>query len=128
MTFKQAKWSEPTLFELGSSGRRGFLLPPIEDKVRKTVGEIKIPEKILRRNKPNLPELSEVEIVRHYTRLTEMSYGVDNGPVPLGSCTMKYNPRIALDIASDPRITTIHPLQDEKTIQGLLEILYNLQF
>ena len=71
--------------------------------------------------------VSEVEVLRHYVNLTQMSYGVDNGPVPLGSCTMKYNPRIGLEIASDERITWLHPLQDERTIQGLLEILYLLQ-
>ena len=125
--FRQAKWSEPTVFELGSTGRTGFIVPPVEEEVKSIVGEIRVPEKIRRSKKPELPELSEVEVVRHYTRLAESSYGVDNGPVPLGSCTMKYNPRIALEIAMDHRITSVHPLQDEKTIQGLLEIMYNLQ-
>lgn len=125
--FRQAKWNEPLIFELGSSGRAGFIVPDPEDEVRKVVGEIRIPKKILREKPPNLPEVSEVEVIRHYTRLTEMSYGVDNGPVPLGSCTMKYNPRIAWEISSDIRINMLHPLQDERTVQGLLEILYDLQ-
>jgi len=125
--FRQAKWSEPLIFELGSPGRIGFLVPDVEEDVKREVGELRVPEKIRRKDKPNLPELSEVDVVRHYTRLSQMSYGVDNGPVPLGSCTMKYNPRIALDIASDPRITQVHPLQDQRTIQGLLEIMYLLQ-
>ncbi len=127
MVFRQSKWSEPLVFELGNHGRRGFLVPEIDEETRRVVGEIRIPDKILRKNKPALPELSEVEVMRHYTRLTEMSYGVDNGPVPLGSCTMKYNPRIAWEFISDPRITMLHPLQDTRTVQGLLEIMYMLQ-
>lgn len=127
MVFRQSKWDEPIIFELGSSGRRGFIFPQISNRVKNLVGEIKISDKIRREKPASLPELSEVEVIRHYTRLAEMSYGVDNGPVPLGSCTMKYNPRIALEIAYDPRITMIHPLQDEKTIQGLLQMLYELQ-
>lgn len=125
--FKQAVWSEPLVFELDEEGKVGYLLPELEERILKTVGNVRIPEKILRKNKPNLPSLSEVEVVRHFTRLTQMSYGVDCGPVPLGSCTMKYNPKVALDVALDPRVTNIHPLQDPKTIQGLLEIMYLLQ-
>ncbi len=125
--FRQAKWSEPLVFELGNSDREGFLVPELEKEIIGVVGEINIPEKIRRNKEPELPMLSEVEVVRHYTRLTEMSYGIDNGPVPLGSCTMKYNPRIGWEIASDPRITEVHPLQDTTTIQGLLEMMYELQ-
>lgn len=127
MRFRQAKWSEPLVFELSSKGRRGFIVPSIEEKVKSIVGGIKIPKKIRREKSPKLPNLSEVDVIRHYTRLTEMSYGIDNGPVPLGSCTMKYNPRIAAEITSDRRITDLHPLQDQRTIQGLLKIMYLLQ-
>ncbi|MEM0002107.1 MAG: aminomethyl-transferring glycine dehydrogenase subunit GcvPB [Desulfurococcaceae archaeon] len=125
--YKQAKWSEPLVFELGAKERIGINLPEVEEEVKQTVGEIKIPDEIRRKIPPNLPELSEVEVVRHFTRLTQMSYGVDNGPVPLGSCTMKYNPRIAWDIAFNSGISDLHPLQDVKTVQGLLEIMYELQ-
>ncbi len=125
--FRQAYWDEPLIFELGSKGRRGYIVPRINDEIKKTVGEIRISEKIRRKNKLRLPEVSEVEVIRHYTRLTEMAYGVDNGPVPLGSCTMKYNPRIGFEVANDRRVAWIHPLQDEDTIQGLLELLYSLQ-
>ncbi|ADI32443.1 aminomethyl-transferring glycine dehydrogenase subunit GcvPB [Staphylothermus hellenicus] len=125
--FRQARWDEPLIFELGNKGRKGFIIPEPEEDVKRKVGKIKISEKILREKPPNLPEVSEVEVIRHYTRLTEMSYGVDNGPVPLGSCTMKYNPRIAWEISNDYRINMLHPLQDERTVQGLLEILYELQ-
>ncbi|MEM4557426.1 MAG: aminomethyl-transferring glycine dehydrogenase subunit GcvPB [Desulfurococcaceae archaeon] len=125
--YRQARFNEPLVFELGAPGRVGISLPDVEEAVREAVGEIRIPESIRRTSPPNLPELSEVEVVRHFTRLTEMSYGVDNGPVPLGSCTMKYNPRIAWNIAFDSRISQLHPLQDERTVQGLLEMMYELQ-
>ncbi len=127
MVFRQAKWDEPLIFELGGSGRTGFIVPGVEDEIRGVVGSIKLPDKILRDKEPGLPEVSEVEVVRHYTRLTEMSYGVDNGPVPLGSCTMKYNPRIGWEYMFDYRVSQIHPFQDERTVQGLLEIMYELQ-
>ncbi|MEM1833373.1 MAG: aminomethyl-transferring glycine dehydrogenase subunit GcvPB [Desulfurococcaceae archaeon] len=125
--FRQAKWDEPLVFEMGCEDRVGYLLPEIEDRILEKVGDIKLPEKIIRKKEPNLPSLSEVEVIRHYTRLTQMSYGVDCGPVPLGSCTMKYNPRFILDVVQDRRITSLHPLQDESTVQGLLEIMYMLQ-
>lgn len=125
--FKQARWEEPIVFELGAPGRTGILLPNVEDDVKRVVGDIKIPESMRRSTPPNLPELSEIEVIRHFTRLTQMSYGVDNGPVPLGSCTMKYNPRIAWRIAFDERLSLLHPLQDERTVQGLLEMMYELQ-
>jgi glycine dehydrogenase subunit 2 len=125
--FRQAKWSEPLIFELSVKGRRGFLVPEPEREVKEKVGSIKLSEDMARTTDPDLPELSEVDVVRHFTRLTEMAYGVDNGPVPLGSCTMKYNPRIAWEVASDPRILGLHPLQDEDTVQGLLEMIYEMQ-
>ncbi|MEM1719549.1 MAG: aminomethyl-transferring glycine dehydrogenase subunit GcvPB [Desulfurococcaceae archaeon] len=125
--FRQAKWTEPLVFELGAPGRVGISLPEVEDNVKKLVGEIRLPKSIRRSSPPSLPELSEVEVIRHFTRLTQMAYGVDNGPVPLGSCTMKYNPRISWDVAFNSDISLIHPLQDEKTVQGLLEIMYELQ-
>lgn len=125
--FRQAKWSEPLVFELGAPGRIGISLPEVENEIRETVGEIRIPSSIRRNSAPNLPELSEIEVIRHFTRLTQMAYGVDSGPVPLGSCTMKYNPRIAWDIAFNSNIDLVHPLQDERTVQGLLEVLYELQ-
>lgn len=125
--YRQAKWPEPLIFELGMPGRRGFFVPEPEPEIKEVVGDLKIPEKIRRKKSPELPMVSEVEVLRHYINLSQMSYGVDNGPVPLGSCTMKYNPRIGLEIVSDERITWLHPLQDERTVQGLLEMLYLLQ-
>ncbi|NJE46961.1 glycine dehydrogenase subunit 2 [Thermococcus sp. GR7] len=120
--FRQAKWDEPLIFELSRSGRVGYTLPkPIEDV------EIRVPEKLKRKSPLNLPELSEPEVVKHYTRLSEMNYGVDSGIYPLGSCTMKYNPKINEEIAGHPGVAYVHPYQDERTIQGALKIMWELE-
>ncbi|WP_434731465.1 aminomethyl-transferring glycine dehydrogenase subunit GcvPB [Thermogladius sp. KZ2Tp1] len=125
--FRQAKWNEPLILEYPDKGFTGLSLDSYSDSTARAVGEIRIPKRVLRDTPPNIPGLPEVEVVRHYTRLSQMSYGVDNGPVPLGSCTMKYNPRIAWWVAFDERVANLHPLQDERTVQGLLEILFELQ-
>ncbi|MGB9714347.1 MAG: aminomethyl-transferring glycine dehydrogenase subunit GcvPB [Candidatus Bathyarchaeales archaeon] len=127
--FRQANWDEPTIFNLGRSGRRGHILPEAEEEIVKSVDYVNalIPEKMRRKNKLRLPELSEVEVVRHFTRLSEMNYGIDNGLYPLGSCTMKYNPKINETIASLEKINLLNPYQDENTVQGILEILYKLE-
>ena len=80
----------------------------------------------LTRDSLELPELSEPELARHYTRLSQMNYGVETGPYPLGSCTMKYNPKFTEDVAADPN-AAIHPDRSERSMQGTLEMLYHLQ-
>jgi glycine dehydrogenase subunit 2 len=127
--YKQASWNEHVIFDLGHSGRRGHILPKIEDEIREAIGEpdLLIPEGMRRIHEPKLPELSEIEVVRHFTRLSEMNYGVDSGLYPLGSCTMKYSPKINELLAGLPTLGMIHPYQDENTVQGLLEILYELE-
>ena len=127
--FKQAKWNERVIFNLGKNGRRGHILPKIEEQVKNAVGNLNtlIPSNMRRTSQPRLPELSEVEVVRHFTRLSEMNYGVDSGFYPLGSCTMKYSPKINEELASLPTISLVHPYQDETTAQGVLEILYRLE-
>ena len=126
--FRQARWNEHVVFELGRCGRRGYVVPKVDDSVRQKVGNVQalLPEKICRKSPPKLPELSEVEVVRHFTRLSQMNYGVDSGLYPLGSCTMKYNPKINDALAGLPSLTQLHPYQDEKTVQGMLEVLYTL--
>jgi glycine dehydrogenase subunit 2 len=126
--FRQAKWHEPLIFELGYDGRRGYIPPKVDDEVKSAVGDVlaKIPEK-LRRKELNLPQLSEVEVVRHYTRLSEMNYGVDSGVYPLGSCTMKYNPKVNEELASLDSVAYVHPLQDESTVQGSLRLMYMVE-
>lgn len=126
MSFRQAKWREPLIFEY-RSGRRGLLLPELEEEIIKAVGDFSPPKALLRQEAPRIPALSEVEAIRHFTRLAQMSYGVDVGPVPLGSCTMKYNPRVALRYAFHEKLSYLHPLIDEDAVQGLLEIFYTLE-
>jgi len=127
--FRQAKWDEPLIFDLSREGKIGHKFPDINDEIKKTVGDIYklIPKSLVREKKLNLPELSEVDVVNHFTRLSQMNYGVDLGLYPLGSCTMKYNPRIDEIAASLEQFAYIHPYQDESTVQGALEILYYLQ-
>jgi glycine dehydrogenase subunit 2 len=127
--YRQASWNEAAIFNLGRNGRRGHILPEVEEKIKQTVGDVSllIPETMRRTSKLNLPELSEVEVTRHFTRLSEMNYGIDSGLYPLGSCTMKYNPKINELLAGLPTLGTIHPYQDESTVQGILEILYKLE-
>ena len=80
-----------------------------------------------RRRAPELPEVSEIDLVRHFTRLSQMNYGVDTGIYPLGSCTMKYNPKVAETVAALPGFQRIHPLQPDATVQGTLELLWRLE-
>ncbi len=126
--YKQARWDEPVIFDLGREGRRGHIIPDVEEEIKGTVGNTMnlLPEKLRRKKPPSLPELSETEIVRHYTRLSQMNYSVDQGLYPLGSCTMKYNPKINEILARSPSIAMIHPYQDEETVQGILDIMHKL--
>jgi len=126
--FKQASWEEPAIFKLGLKGQRGYSVPTVEEDMLASVGDMinTLPKNLRRTIPPNLPELSEAEVVRHFVRLSQMNYGVDLGFYPLGSCTMKYNPKINDSLASALGISDIHPYQDESTVQGILEILYTL--
>jgi glycine dehydrogenase subunit 2 len=121
--WKQASWNEPIIFELKGKQRQGLLIP--EDNEIKNEVKIDIPEKIRRDSELEFPELSELEVIRHYTRLSQMSFGVDVGMMPLGSCTMKYNPKI--EEKTQEIVENIHPLQDVSSMQGVLELLYYMQ-
>jgi len=112
--------TEPLLFELTSSGRVGCRLPGVD------VPEADLPEDLLREDLA-LPELSEREVVQHFTRLSQLNFSVDTGFYPLGSCTMKYNPKMHEDVARYPGFTQIHPWQDESTVQGALQLMCELQ-
>ena len=126
--FKQARWNEPIVFKLGGRGRRGYIVPRVEETIEREVAkaEALLPAKMIRKTPPELPELSEVEAVRHFMRLSQMNYCVDLGLYPLGSCTMKYNPKINEVLAGLAGLTHLHPYQNEESIQGILEILYTL--
>jgi glycine dehydrogenase subunit 2 len=112
------------IFEKSSPGRRGASLP-VCDVPEADVGSL-IPLHMLRQEAPGLPEVSEQDVVRHYTRLSRKNHAVDVGFYPLGSCTMKYNPKVMERVASFPAFTEIHPYQDESTVQGALRLLYEL--
>jgi glycine dehydrogenase subunit 2 len=111
---------EPTLYEMSGGGREAASLPDCD------VDETALPEHLVRADN-GLPELTEQQIVRHYLRLSQQNFGADTGFYPIGSCTMKYNPKINEQIARLPGFAAIHPLQDEATVQGALELMYELQ-
>lgn len=114
---------EPTVFELSSPGRHGVSLPKVDVPTVK-IEEV-IPAAYLRESAPALPEVSEVDLVRHYTRLSTLNYGVDQGFYPLGSCTMKYNPKVNEDLARLPGFALTHPYQPES--QGSLGLMFELE-
>jgi glycine dehydrogenase subunit 2 len=116
MTFRQARWDEPPVWDLGTTSHTEPL-PEVPG----------IPEKLRRKEAVRWPELSELEVVRHYTRLSQMNFGIDTAPYPLGSCTMKYNPKVSELLARRPEAADIHPYQPEATVQGSLEILWRLE-
>lgn len=113
------------IFELSKEGRIGYSLPELEvDEL--SLDEL-IPADYIRTEEALLPEVSELDIMRHYTALSKRNHGVDSGFYPLGSCTMKYNPKINENVARIAGLAHIHPLQDESTVQGAMELLYDLQ-
>jgi glycine dehydrogenase subunit 2 len=108
------------IFDISKEGRKGYSLPDYGIK------QYDIPTNLTRKEEPILPEVSELEAVRHYTNVSFKNFGIEKGFYPLGSCTMKYNPKINQDIASMPGFN-LHPYQPESTIQGVLEIYYETQ-
>jgi glycine dehydrogenase subunit 2 len=125
LNFRQAKWSEPTLKEMSVKGRSGFI-PARDRRIPETKPEEIIPKNMLRGEVP-LPELSQLQVLRHFNRLSQMNFSVELGMYPLGSCTMKYNPKVSEYIALHRGIRNAHPLQHESTMQGLLSILFDLE-
>lgn len=111
------------IFDKSKPGRKAYLLSP--NDVPERTNELS--DKFRRKTKPGLPEVSENELMRHFVALSNKNYHIDKGMYPLGSCTMKYNPKVNEVTARLDGLTSIHPLQDESTIQGALELMYNLQ-
>lgn len=112
------------IFEMSKPGRKAYSLP--ECDVPKKELTAMINSDYLREESPNLPEVSELDAVRHYTQLSQRNYGVDSGFYPLGSCTMKYNPKVNELVAGFPGFTKVHPYQSESSVQGSLELMYSL--
>ena len=116
MTFRQARWDEPDLWDLVP------VLPPTAAPAIPGV-----PERLRRKETILWPELSEPEVVRHYSRLSQMNFGIDTMTYPLGSCTMKYNPKVSELLARRPGASAVHPYQPEATVQGALELIWRLE-
>jgi glycine dehydrogenase subunit 2 len=115
----------PLVFEQSRPGRRAWSLPDVGLKAPE-LNEL-IPAPYRRATPPGLPELSEQDLVRHYTRLSQRNWAIDVGAYPLGSCTMKYNPKVAEEAAALPGFKTLHPLADDELAQGALELLGRLE-
>jgi glycine dehydrogenase subunit 2 len=110
-----------TLIERSRPGRRAWSMPALD------VPAVDPPDEHRRGSPPGLPEVSETDVVRHFTRLSQINYGVDTGFYPLGSCSMKYNPKAAETVAALPGFQRLHPHQPEESVQGALELLWRLE-
>ncbi|HEY5194558.1 MAG TPA: aminomethyl-transferring glycine dehydrogenase subunit GcvPB [Solirubrobacteraceae bacterium] len=117
--------SAVTIFERGAPGRRAFQCPDL-DVPDVSLDEL-LPANLRRAEPPRLPEVTEPEIVRHYVRLSKRNFDLDSGFYPLGSCTMKHNPRLHERVAALPGHARLHPLQDPERAQGALELMWNLE-
>ena len=125
ISLKGLKFNEPLIFEKSSSGKVGY-------SFRECLSNGSDPEEIfdkkfIRTEIKDFPEVSEVEVIRHFTRLSQLNYGLDSGFYPLGSCTMKYNPKVNEDIALLKGFNKIHPYFPEEFVQGALQVIYELQ-
>ncbi|HUK50693.1 MAG TPA: aminomethyl-transferring glycine dehydrogenase subunit GcvPB [Terriglobales bacterium] len=122
MGYTQSRWDEPPIHAYSQPGKIGSH-PFLSD--RESIDALNsIPPALRRSSPPPLPEVSEIEVVRHYTRLSQENFGVDLGLYPLGSCTMKYNPKVCDVLAASHKMQDLHPYQDERTVQGVLQVLY----
>ena len=125
--FSQAYWDEPLIKELGRNGRVGTQVPSDPSIRSRFRDPASLVPKSMRRESVDLPGLSELQVLRHFNRLSQMNFSVELGMYPLGSCTMKYNPKVSEMIASSDSMKHAHPLQPRGTAQGLLSIFYELE-
>ena len=122
-------WDEPLLMDLSVKGQRGILVPGTEAEIEAAVGAAGdlIPSDMKRTQPPDLPEVAQPQVLRHFTRLSQMTMGNDvSNDIGVGTCTMKYSPKIHEVLARMPEVTALHPFQDEDTVQGALEIIFKL--
>ena len=124
--FRQARWNEPIIYELSEPGQRAVLVPgPCCDCVSKEDVLGTLPKGMVREDMANLPEIAQLQLVRHYNHLSQGNIGVDgNIDIGQGTCTMKYSPKVHERLAGSPKMLHMHPLQPAKTAQGILEIMY----
>jgi glycine dehydrogenase subunit 2 len=129
--FHQARWDEQIISEMSVPGERGVLVRKAEDAVADEIGDgvSAVPPGLRRQDAPGLPEINQVRVLRHFLHLSQETMGTDvTIDISQGTCTMKYSPKVQEHIAArDPGMTAIHPLQPEESMQGLLEIIYNLE-
>ena len=123
--YHAASWDEPLVMDLSQPGRRGAMAPSIEGEIASTVGDPSslVPNALRRKAAPELPEMSEFEVQRHYLHLSQQTLGM-MGISLFGTCTMKYNPRLNERLAYSPFVAEMHPHQAPETMQGILEIIY----
>src|SRR5690625_6784302 len=115
----------PLIFERSKEGRKSYSLPPLD--IPEVKLEDELDEAYIRKTPADLPEVSELEVMRHYTGLSDRNFGIDSGFYPLGSCTMKYNPKINENVARLDGFSHIHPYKYQDTVQGALEMMFDLQ-
>ena len=117
---------EKLIFEKSSPGRTAYSLPECDVPVEAN-DTTPLPERFLRKNTAELPEVAEIDVVRHFTRLSQLNFSVDTNFYPLGSCTMKYNPKVNEDVSGYEGFVNLHPYQNNEQCQGILQILYELE-
>ncbi len=128
--FHEARWDEPIIYEMSTEGERGVLVPLASEEIKKAVGsDFGIPKALKRKKAPDLPEVGQMRVNRHYMRLTQEVLGNDvSVDIGQGTCTMKYSPKVQEHTANGhPKIADIHPMQDESTMQGILHIYYETE-
>jgi len=128
--YHAARWDEPIVMELSRPGERGYFPPPVEEELAAEVGDVlaDIPRDLRRAVPPALPELAQPTVLRHYLRLSQMTLGAHLTPdASLGTCSMKYSPLVNEQLARMPQMSELHPLQDDATAQGIIEIVYRFE-
>jgi glycine cleavage system P protein (glycine dehydrogenase) subunit 2 len=128
--FHQASWNEPLLQELSTPGERGLIPPRLETAITGASGDPlrELPPELRRSSPPRLPELSQPRVLRHYLRLSQETLGNDiDIHLGLGTCTMKYSPKVNEELVRSPKVADLHPLQADETVQGMLEILHRFE-
>lgn len=128
--FHEAQWDEPVIFEESVPGSRGMLIPDVSEAARPVTGDVNalLPACLKRTRKPALPEMAQPQVLRHYLRLSQETIGQDiNIDIGLGTCTMKYSPKINEQFVRSPKFAEMHPYQDDSTAQGILKIIYDFE-
>ena len=125
--FHAARWNEPLIMELSEMGARGIKPPAVDDEISNIVGDVvgNLPKGARRKNLPKLPEVSQHRVLRHFLRLSQMCMGFDVATDMMGTCTMKYSPKVHEHIARSSKLADLHPLQNIKSLQGLLELMHS---